>query len=140
MENGFEQYIRIHTLQIIDLYTGIHFEYDEEIIDLIVDTLDDQHLPRERLLFSGYSIPHPTAEVDKETIFANTLDEFRYGHEYGPTSPLQHAIDSSLTDGGLPVISVYDAKKLRQDSLLPEKYHITSPTADTAHLARFVIH
>jgi hypothetical protein len=125
--------------EVIELYTGIDFEYDEEILDLMTDTIYNRGIPRDILLFCGYSVNDLNDNISRKYIFANTLDEFRSGQELGPASPLQHAVDTALIDGGRPAVSVYDARMLSQDRFISDKYHARTSDVHKAHIIRFVI-
>lgn len=124
----------------IDLYSGIDFDFDEEIIDIIADTLKDAGLYDERVLLSGHSVTTQESTTFRTCVFAQTFAEYRYHQEFGPTDPLQNAVDQALLDGGLAAISVYDGKQLERDTELSEKYH-TPDSQDIGRLlvARFII-
>lgn len=125
----------------IELYTGIDFDYDAEVVDIIADTLRDQGIYHEKLILSGHSLGTTAAGTPRAYIFAQSFAEYRYHQEFGPIDPLQAAIDNALVEGGLPAISIYDGSQLERDPQISDKYHsVNNQDVEHVKVARFIIH
>lgn len=140
MEKFQEREVELRPIVERELYTGIDFDFDEEVVDIIADTLKDCELYDEDLLLCGYALTEHSDSRQRTDIFAHTFAEFRYHQEYGPTDPLQNALELAAEEGGVPSISVYDGSLMHQDAHLSEKYHIRGYSdISQAHVARFII-
>jgi hypothetical protein len=100
---------------------GSVYHEESELLERIVALLDRLGIVRDQVLYTGYG-EQPDTKEQRVSTYALTQDEWQMGIKFyisgaGHDSVLRYAIARAEEYGGVPTISVYDARLLVSDDL-----------------------